>query len=116
MNGSVEELMRFRGFTKRRNAREVILWRFFGSDPYGIRTRVATLKGWYPRPLDERVLKRRWSYCLRAILATEIFSSSKSRRWGAGERVAQHIRATSRGRKPNKPESQRTLEALHVST
>ncbi len=35
-----------------------LTWAFFGS-PYGIRTRAATLRGWCPRPLDERAKLRR---------------------------------------------------------
>ena len=35
-----------------------LTWCFLGS-PYGIRTRAATLRGWCPRPLDERAELRR---------------------------------------------------------
>ena len=36
------------------------------SSPYGTRTRVSTLKGWHPRPLDEGASKRQYDTMRRA--------------------------------------------------
>ena len=44
----------------------------FVCSPYGTRTRVSTLKGWHPRPLDEGASKRIGKQYTRSVSAVKI--------------------------------------------
>ena len=64
--------------------RVALSWCFFGI-PYGIRTRAATLRGWSPRPLDERDLLR--TSTISPLHSDSLGTKVRAKRWGEGNRT-----------------------------